>query len=465
MSTSVYTALGYYIEGCGIPGETKADDVFPAQHNTAQLAEDRWLVIFETRGFRGNDDNRSVVYHLRQDRPDGPVLSEGYLDPQVDNWDPLGDGRRFVKLCNHSVVFGVPEGAVLNREVPSHAGHFAAAWRRNPRILDRTRDYLLSEREEPLPSAAYRCVWCQFRLNETRDDIELTQAVQPLLECGVGTTAVPSRHAALTTMNQGYVNPVPLSSRADEWAFLLHWSQGANEDTGVCTPIRFRWNNAIGLYEWVETGPILDGPDGMGLFEGCIAPYRDGWLVAARITPRTHQGVVWFRTNDLFGRDLRPVYSPAIRCHGPRTVYRGPDGRIRVFATDHDASPYRTVIGPDVRMPLQAFTVDPDRDFAVTDTQVVYDGFETGLPMREVAGPTAHFCRLVPHTGGQHGLVTYSVRPKALKHPKPGALFKGPVLREEMRASGVHASRLDYKEDFPPAWSFAASNAGRFAHV
>ena len=64
MSDSTFESLGYFIESCGLPGETKADHAFPAQHNTIQLACDRWLVIYETRGFRGNDDNRSVVYQV-----------------------------------------------------------------------------------------------------------------------------------------------------------------------------------------------------------------------------------------------------------------------------------------------------------------------------------------------------------------------------------------------------------------
>jgi len=458
MNDAPYESLGYYIDGCRIPGETKLDHVFPAQHNTIQLARDRWLVIYETRGFRGNDDNRSVVYQVRRDTPDGEVLSENYFDQARADWDPLGDGRRFVKLCNHSVAFGVPEGAVIAGKPVKHAGCFAASWRRNPRILDPAREYLVSEREQQLPSKAYRCVWVQFRLNPSRDGIEITQPVAPLLEHKVGSAEAPSRHAGLTTMNQGYVVPVPYNQDASEWVFLLHWSQGANEDTGVCTSIRFRWKPANRMYEWVETGPILEGPAGLGLFEGCITPYRGDWLVASRITPRTHLGTVWFRTNDLFATAPRPIHSPAIRSHAPRTAFTGPDGIVRVFTTDQEASPYRSTSGWDVRMPLQAFAIDPDRDFRVTHSELVYDGFREGLPIRPEAGPTAHFCRLVAHTGGRHGFVTYSVRPKALKHPKPGAHFQGHVLPGEMAASGVYASRLTYAEEFPPAWAFPTAS-------
>jgi len=454
-----FESMGYYIEGCGLSGEKKEDDVFPAQHNTIQVARDRWFVIYETRGFRGNDDNRSVVYQVRAGNPRGAVLSEGYLDQATQDWDPLGDGRRFVKLCNHSVAFGVPEGAIGpgGSSLP-HAGVFAAAWRRNPRILDKERNYLVSEREIPLPSEAYRCHWCQFRLNATRDNIEIIKPVAPLLERGAGTPKVPSRHEQLTTMNQGYVVPVPYNREATEWVFLLHWSQGANEDTGVCTAIKFQWNAERGFYEWVETGPILDGPGEMGLFEGAIAPYGSDWLIGARITPRKHLGMVWFRTHDLFCETHDPVYSPEIRSHAPRTFYCCPDGVIRVFTTDQENSPYRVSTGWDPRMPLEAFEVDPDHGFKITGRSVVYDGIKNGeLPIRPEAGPTAHFCRLIAHAGGDEGLLTYSVRPKALLHPKPGPHFKGRVLPEEMDCAGVYCTRIRWQEEYPPLWSFSGS--------
>ena len=132
-------------------GETKDEECVPAQHNTIQLSRDRWFVIYETRGFRGTDDNRSVHYQVRADEPFGPVLSSGCLDRAVQDWDPLEDGSRYVKLCNHSVAFGVPEGAIISGKPAANAGVFAAAWRTNPRVLDRETNYLLTEPEAPSP--------------------------------------------------------------------------------------------------------------------------------------------------------------------------------------------------------------------------------------------------------------------------------------------------------------------------
>lgn len=454
------TPKGYYIDACGLSGETKAERCFPAQHNTLRLRKDRWLVVYETRGFRGIDDNRSVVYQVRADAPTGAVLSEGYLDKCVFDWDPLGDGRRFQKLCNHTVVFGVPEGATRDGIPLPHGGCFAAAWRRNPRIYDAERQYVLSDDEgiaAGAPGEGYRCYWAQFRLNDRGDDIEITQPPHELRELGLEDGPAPSRHNGLLIMNQGYVNPVPYNAVASEWAFLLHWSRGACDVEGLCTPIRFRWNKKTRLYEWAETGPVLDGPGEYGIFEGGIAPFRDEWLVSARVTrtPKKNLGNIWFRAKDLFNFDPVPHYAHEPRSHAPRTTFTGPDGTVRVYTTDQEASPYADGKGGDPRMPLSVFDIDPDDAFRVTRHAVVFDSFEAGLPIRRESGPTAHFCRQLPHDGGNRGLLTYSVRPRALLHERPGGKFKGLVNEEEMAVSGVYCAEIEYDRDHPPAWEFA----------
>ena len=115
---------GFYIEECGLGGERKRDGRVPAQHNTIQLSKNRWFVVYETRGFRGVDDNCSCVYQVRRDRPDGSVLAEGYLEKSIDDWDPLGDGRHYVRQCNHSTVFGLPKSALIEGRVPPQGESF-----------------------------------------------------------------------------------------------------------------------------------------------------------------------------------------------------------------------------------------------------------------------------------------------------------------------------------------------------
>jgi hypothetical protein len=53
-------------------------------------------------------------------------------------------------------------------------------------------------------------------------------------------------------------------------------------------------------------------------------------------------------------------------------------------------------------------------------------------------------------------LVSYSVRPKALQHPRAYfGKFKGQANAEEMRVSGVYFSRVHYDQEYPPMWRFA----------
>ena len=70
------------------------------------------------------------------------------------------------------------------------------------------------------------------------------------------------------------------------------------------------------------------------------------------------------------------------------------------------------------------------------------------------AAPTNHFCRMLPHTGGNKGLVTYVVRPRTLKHPKFAGRNKGLLKREEMLASGVYYSEVTYDDEYPRMWDF-----------
>src|SRR2546427_6676504 len=44
--------------------------------NCIQVRRDRWLVVYSTHGYRGVDDERSIIYQLRADAPDGKVRSE-----------------------------------------------------------------------------------------------------------------------------------------------------------------------------------------------------------------------------------------------------------------------------------------------------------------------------------------------------------------------------------------------------
>src|SRR5262245_33456627 len=70
---------GMLVRECDLPGERRRDDVVPRHAVCVQAARARWLVIYTTHGFRGVDDERSVIYQVRRDAPDGPVLKEGFL--------------------------------------------------------------------------------------------------------------------------------------------------------------------------------------------------------------------------------------------------------------------------------------------------------------------------------------------------------------------------------------------------
>src|SRR5436305_7937166 len=70
---------GMFITDSTLPGETRKDDVVPRHAVCIQAAKQRWLIVYYTHGFRGVDDERSIMYQIRRDGPDGPLVKEGFL--------------------------------------------------------------------------------------------------------------------------------------------------------------------------------------------------------------------------------------------------------------------------------------------------------------------------------------------------------------------------------------------------
>ena len=131
--------LGPLVRCCSLPGESAEDGMFPAHPSGIQLARDRFLVLYSTRGVRCHDDDGSIVYQVRAQGFDGPVLHEGFLARRIEDWDPFRDGSAYVKLLRHPVAFGVPKGALVDGALAANANLFGACWSvQAPGTIDRT---------------------------------------------------------------------------------------------------------------------------------------------------------------------------------------------------------------------------------------------------------------------------------------------------------------------------------------
>lgn len=445
MITSI-ESRGIFIDECRLEGETRGNGVFPSQHNTLRLSQERWLVVFATRGFRGIDDNRSIVYQIRKGTPDGPVIKEAGIDMTRGDWDAAGDGHLFWKECNTPIPFGVPRGAMVDGTPAPNANFFGLIWYVLPRVLDRHRNYMYAGREKPLPLESLRCHWLQFRLNEAEDDIEILQPVREFRESGFETGKAFCRHQKARAMNISFVPAVPFNADKTEWAQMMHL------DGQYCTVALLRWDPSTGLYEWNRTGPQLRGPGSTSILEASLMPYRGDWIIAARPLPSDASGVIWFRVNDPLEEAPQGVLPEDNESHVPRSAYTFPDGVIRLFTTDQELSPYRHI--DYARCPLQQFDIDPDSDFRKTASHTVFDSIQEKVPIRLESKPAIHFCRLVPHETGSSGRLTYAVRSRSLLHPYAGGKYKGKITPQEMAASVVYYSVIEYDREYPGMWEF-----------
>lgn len=435
--------LGPLIRACTLPGETRQDDVVPRHANAIQVSRRRWLVIYSTHGFRGVDDERSIIYQVRRDAPDGPVLKEGFLARAQTDWRPEGvppppEGKTYFKQHGHMVAFGVPKGAVKEGRPLPQANVFVAQWRVLGRVLDRRRDYLEKTPADSVLGRRTQAVeWVQFRLNDREDDIDLLQPVRVLRQRGAPPGATLARTPDVAWMNQSFCPPVPVNGDASAWAVCNHF------DHGRLAVLKFQFNAETRLYEWVKTSPFLADPKRQ-LSEASLLRLPDSWVVAARSNAGR---VAWMRSDDPFGRWPEPVYPAEPAVSAPLIAFVCADGAVRLFTGDRAASPQRYD-----RDPLYCWDVDVRHDFRVGNRRVIFDSAQARLPMRRAVRPKIDFCELFPPHGYTQ-LIVHGVSTRAYNHPYEGTAIP-PLNAPEKDASGIYYAKITYRREPPVARDF-----------
>lgn len=429
---------GKFIHACPLPGEGRDGNVYPAHPNGIQLSKDRFLLLYATRSYRGSDDDRSIVYQIRQDGFAGRVIKEGFIARTRDDWDPLHDGRQYVLQHGQPMAFGVPKGAMIGGGRAPHENVFAAMWRIEARWIDPLTGFMTAVRDQPALAAQTRdAQWTQFRLNDAGDDIEILQPIQPLRQLGYETGSARCAHESQASFVKGLSLPIPLNDDCSQWIDLNSVPDGV-------VACRYAFNSRSKLYEWAQVGPIV----GPLLSEASVARWRGRFVVAARASaklPVAARTVVWWQMDDPFAPAPPPLQRPVDQPNWfPLTAYTCPDGVLRRFGGCIERSPYHS--GRD---PAYAVDVDPDRDFAVTGHQLIFDGKGSRLPMR--IGPIVDMVKLLPHAGGRTQVIVHRVRGQCLCDPVRPELWP---TQAELDASGIYRASAHYAEAFPGMWSF-----------
>jgi hypothetical protein len=425
---------GVLVRECSLPGETRADDVVPAHPNGIPVSRDRWLLVYATRGFRGVDDDLSIVYQLRRGGPDGTVIREGFLARTTNAWDALGDGRTYVRQHGHPVVFGVPKGARAAGRALPHANLFVAKWRVCARVLDPATGELVHARAtEEIRARTQGVEWAQFRLNAAEDDLEIVKPAGPMCQKGFESGPRFCSADGVGPMNQSFTPPVPLARDGSAWADCNAF------DGGRVAPLRYAYSSDRGLYEWVQTGPLLSGP-GVGIFEAGLAPWGAGFVMSARL--QAGSGVAWARMEDPFGRAPEVTAARAPDTNSPLTLFRCADGVLRLLTGEKGR-----------RDPLYVWDVDPAEGFAVSNRRVVFDSVKAGLPIRPAAQPKVDMGKVLP-AQGRTQLVVHRVSVRSFNRPYPNRPSIPVINKKEKEACGIYATRITFRDALPPPWEF-----------
>lgn len=429
---------GMLIPACTLSGETRADDVAPGNGACARASRNRWIIVYQTRSWRGVDDERSIVYQVRKDAPDGPVLKEGFLAQSINDWDPLGDGSKVVRQHGHPVIFGVPRGALIDGKPAPNGNLFVVKWRVIAIGYDPVLKKIHHDNTAALGQKTQGVQWTQIRLNDEENDIAVVQPTRAFRQKGFETgDAVCSAKAGF--MNQAFVPAVPFNHACTEWADVNHFV-----DQGEIAPLKIAYNAAAGLYEFVETGPLTGGPK-QHLMEASLARQAGRWIVAAR-----SGGMSFAQTDDPFKNLPKLTAYTDINTNSPLTVYTCADGVVRIFTNDFKLSPYH-----GGRNPLYAWdvTVKPD-GFAFGNRQVIFDTFKEGLKFRSEVQPRVDFGTVFPPVGKTQ-IVAYRVSPRAYNFPYETRKGIPAIDSDEKPLCGLYYSVLTYRAVQPEPWTFA----------
>lgn len=456
-------AVGKLVDDCTLAGERRRDGAFPAHPNGLRLSRDRFLLIYATRGWRGVDEDRSIVYQVRAGAFDGPVLKEGLLARAIDDWDPLGDGRKCFKSHGHPCGFGVPKGALIRGRPAPQANLFVLKWYNYARLFSAPGELgrPLADDSSRLSAATLRIQWMHVRLNATDDDLEIVEPISTLRAPGHAPGDRAGEH-----LNQGFSQAQPFNPDATEWVDMISAPWPDRDPPAGAGPVaaKYRYIPARHRYEWVQAGPRFF-PQGLDASEGGLVRLSDGWAICARPHKDANLPLLWARLDDPFARPARRVLAqpragqPIVR--GPTTAYRCADGRIRVFGGDREGSPY-----DNRRHPLYAWEADPGKDFALTRRQVVFDILAADVGVRAQAEPIADMCKLLPHAGGSTQWIVHRFRTESINfrrdrpastNPEPQFRISPAVTETERALHGIYLARLDYGTGFPDEWTFAAA--------
>ena len=418
-----------------LAGERRADDIFPAHANGIPLARDRWLIVCSTRGYQGVDDERSIIYQVRKDTPDGTILREGWIARSIFDWDPLGKGEKLHKEHGHAVAFGVPKGAFIGGRPAPQENVFVIKWRVLGKQVQSDGRVAHGHDAEKLRTGQ-GVEWLQCRLNHTGDDLDILQPAAPLRQKGfeTGERFCP---LAVAWMNQTFVPAVPFNADRTEWADVNHF------DGGRIAPLKYRFNPKLGLYEWVQIGPMV-GDASQKLSEASLAQFGESWIIAAR-SDEGLGAIRWMRSDDPFKTLPEPVTGDVVP-KSPLAVFAGPDGVLRLITGDSSVSPHR-----NARDPLYLWDVDVANGFKAVNRKVVFDSVAAGLPIRVESVPRVDMGKLLPNMGGRVQYVLHRVRTKSVNFT---ANTKAVVNDAEKACSGIYFARVIHDRDQPAAWDF-----------
>jgi len=429
-----------------IAGETKRDGVVPAHPGGGALrvSNDKWMVFFSTLDTRGWDAPRSIIYQLRRDAPDGPLIAEGCVERCRYDWEPLERGMKLFKSCGMPIAFGVPKGAIINGAPAVNGNRFVVKWYRWAQMLRDGRLLHPNHHSDDWPAGlavrnqTLRVEWMQFRLRDDETDIEVLAEPTMLRQRGYDDGDVFCELGPNLFTNHAMVPASAMDDSHKHWLdchTFVPYDGGAVEHGSIAT-VGFSFNAERDRYEWTRTGAMTQVA-GRPIGEASVVRSGGRWLIATRSF--THDGATcWFVTDDPFAPLPEPVMTPT--AGPPRTAFRSGSGDVWLFANAPSQQGHRHR--------LCAWRLDEQR-MQLVDELVIADADALGLPMSDAMLDMPKLCPPIPGRSDELLLLRVITRRQTSNQDTAQT-----ISDDEHAQAGIYAAHLDLGHNGGDPWRF-----------
>ncbi len=303
-------------------GEVRPRIVTAQPSVPVEIHPGRWLNLYNLLDGRGHDADCGILAELHKDTPDGALLRRRIIVDGGDDYEPFNDSEKYFRCIGQPSVFGSWKTGIFVVCFYQYAHQFRDGVLQNSGSANWTgRPFAHID--------SLRLHYLQFKYDIKSEDLIIVKPDTELRQVGYEKGEAFCSMGPDRLMNRPLQPPVQLDADGYEFVELAGLSHKTDNMLGshaTIAPIRWKFNEKEGCYQWVETGKPWKVAEHCG--EAASILLDDGSFLTS-IRQFGKGTIILTRTEDLFKGPEKMTFNQETTA--PRSIYKCRDGQIRLF--------------------------------------------------------------------------------------------------------------------------------------